>query len=180
MSVSPPGESASPPPERPRRLESVPPTPLPGQPATRKSLVLGLLFTVVIIPRSSTDGWAVPDLVTADEFTAAARQAGFAHACLDDVTTNVRPSLRRLYRLALTLYPAGVVLLRPLRLITDKQLTNARSALEQYQALQRGLRFYGIFAAVPCENRKIPILHLSGASHLVNCLGQVPSAIVGS
>ena len=91
----------------------------------------------------------MPDLVTADEFTAAARQAGFARACLDDVTANIRPSLRRLYRLALALYPAGVVLLRPLQLITDKQLTNARSALEQYQALQRGLWFYRIFAAVP-------------------------------
>jgi hypothetical protein len=41
--------------------------------------------------------------------------------------------------------------LRPLRLIIviDKQLTNARSALDQYQVLQRGLWFYGIFAAVP-------------------------------
>jgi hypothetical protein len=73
----------------------------------------------------------VPDLVTADEVTAAARQAGFARASLDDVTANARPSLRRL---ALALYPAGVVLLRPLRLIIviDKQLTNARSALDQY------------------------------------------------
>ncbi len=93
-------------------------------------------------------GWAVPDLLTADEFMAATRRAGFARACLDDVTANVRPSLRRLYRLALALYPAGVVLLRPLRLITDKQLTNARAALEQYQALQRGLWFYGIATAV--------------------------------
>jgi hypothetical protein len=93
----------------------------------------------------------VPDLVTADEVMAAARQAGFTRSCLDDVIANVRPSLRRLCRLALALYPAGVVLLRPLRLIIfiDKQLTNARSVLDQYQVLQRGLWFYGIFAAVP-------------------------------
>lgn len=93
----------------------------------------------------------VPDLATADEFTTAARQAGFSDIRLEDVTANVRPSLRRLrrlHRLALALYPTGVILLRPLRLITGKQLTNARSSLEQYQALRRDLWFYGIATAL--------------------------------
>lgn len=101
--------------------------------------------------RSWLSGWAVPELATAEEFTGAAHQAGFSDVRLEDVTANVRPSLRRLHRLALALYPTGVVLLRPLRLITDKQLTNARSSLEQYQALQRDLWFYGIVTAAHPE-----------------------------
>ena len=106
--------------------------------------------------RNWLSGWAVPDLMTADEFTGAARQVGFAHLHLDDVTANVRPSLRRLYRLALVLYPTGVVFLRPLRLIADKQLANARSALKQYQALRRDLWFYGIVtAAAPLEPESV-------------------------
>jgi cyclopropane fatty-acyl-phospholipid synthase-like methyltransferase len=93
-------------------------------------------------------GWAVPDLMTADEFTDAARQVGFAHVRLDDITTNILPSARQMYRLARVLYPLGI-LQRVLRLVTNPQLANARSALEQYQTLRRGLWFYGIVAATP-------------------------------
>jgi cyclopropane fatty-acyl-phospholipid synthase-like methyltransferase len=91
-------------------------------------------------------GWAVPDLLTADEFTPAAAQAGFTHIRLDDVTAHVRPSLRRLYRLALIGYPAAMVLWA-LGLRNDVQLGNARSALRQYQALGRNLWFYGHVSA---------------------------------
>jgi tocopherol O-methyltransferase len=91
-------------------------------------------------------GWAVPDLMTADGFVSAARQACFAQVRLEDVTGNVRPSLRRLYRLALLGHPAAI-LLWALRLRTDNQLANARSALQQYQALKRNLWFYGMVTA---------------------------------
>jgi cyclopropane fatty-acyl-phospholipid synthase-like methyltransferase len=91
-------------------------------------------------------GWAVPDLMTAEEFADAARQVGFAYMCLDDITTNIQPSARRMYHLARVLYPVGIIQ-RALRLVTSPQLANARSALEQYQCLRRGLWFYGIARA---------------------------------
>jgi tocopherol O-methyltransferase len=93
-------------------------------------------------------GWAVPDLMTAEEFADAARQVGFAHMRLDDITTNIQPSARRMYHLARVLYPVGIIQ-RALRLVTYPQLANARSALEQYQTLRRGLWFYGIATATP-------------------------------
>ena len=91
-------------------------------------------------------GWAVPDLMTADEFADAARQVGFAHMRLDNITANIQPSARRMYHLAQVLYPVGIIQ-RALRLVTYPQLANARSALEQYQTLRRGLWFYGIATA---------------------------------
>jgi cyclopropane fatty-acyl-phospholipid synthase-like methyltransferase len=93
-------------------------------------------------------GWAVPDLMTAGEFADAARQVGFAHVRLDDITTNIQPSARRMYYLARVLYPVGIIQWA-LRLVTYPQLANARSALEQYKTLRRGLWFYGIVTAAP-------------------------------
>jgi tocopherol O-methyltransferase len=98
--------------------------------------------------RSCISGWAVPDLMTPEEFTGAARQTGFTTIRLEDVTANVGPSSRRAHRLAQVLYPVSLLLLRPLRLSTDRQLANARSARRQYQALQRGLWLYGIATIV--------------------------------
>jgi tocopherol O-methyltransferase len=93
-------------------------------------------------------GWAVPDLVTPEEFTDAARQVGFAHVRFEDVTTNILPSARRLYRIARMLYPVGVVK-RALGLFTDVQLGNRRAVLRQYRVIQRGLAIYGIVTAAP-------------------------------
>jgi tocopherol O-methyltransferase len=93
-------------------------------------------------------GWAVPDLATPEEFTAAARKVGFAHVRFEDVTTNILPSARRLYRIARMLYPVGVVK-RALGLFNDIQLANRRSVLEQYRVIQRGLGIYGIVTAAP-------------------------------
>src|SRR5215203_7146937 len=52
--------------------------------------------------------WAVPDLMTPDEFTAAAGENGFTHVRFDDVSAHVRPSSRRMHRLMRVLYPLGV------------------------------------------------------------------------
>jgi tocopherol O-methyltransferase len=93
-------------------------------------------------------GWAVPDLVTGEEFTNVAREVGFEHIRFEDISPNVQPSLRRLYRMARAMYPPGRAVLRPLHLISDTQLANACSALLQYQAFQRGLWLYGIFTAL--------------------------------
>jgi tocopherol O-methyltransferase len=90
--------------------------------------------------------WAVPDLMTPDEFTAAAGENGFTHVRFDDVSAQVRPSSRRMHRLMRVLYPLGVAR-RALGLFTDVQLANRRSALDQYRVVRRGLLVYGLVVA---------------------------------
>ena len=90
--------------------------------------------------------WAVPDLVTPDEFISAAEQNGFARVQFEDVSAHVRPSSRRMYRLMCVLYPLGVAG-RMIGLITDVQLANRRSALVQHRVVQRDLLIYGIITA---------------------------------
>jgi len=90
--------------------------------------------------------WAVQDLMTPDEFTAAAEENGFARVRIEDVSDHVRPSSRHMYRLMRVLYPLGVAWQR-IGLLTDVQLANRRSALEQYQVVRRGLIVYGLLTA---------------------------------
>ena len=90
--------------------------------------------------------WAVPDLMTPDEFTAAAGENGFTLVRFDDVSAHVRPSSRRMHRLMRVLYPLGVAR-RTLGLFTDVQLANRRSALDQYRVVRRGLLVYGLVVA---------------------------------
>ena len=91
-------------------------------------------------------GWAIPDLATGAEFTAWAKEAGFTHVCLEDITPYVRPSLRHLHWIVILCYPTALFL-NKLRLRSDVQHGNTRGAFYQYRALQRGLWFEGIFTA---------------------------------
>jgi tocopherol O-methyltransferase len=90
--------------------------------------------------------WAVPDLMTPNEFTDAAEKNGFASVRFEDVSAHVRPSSQRMYRLMRVLYPLGVAR-RMIGLFTDVQLANRRSALDQYRVVQRDLLVYGIITA---------------------------------
>ncbi len=90
--------------------------------------------------------WASPDLSTAGEFDAWARQAGFVDITWRDITDNVRPSWKRLYLLAMAMYPAGVVL-RMMRLRKAVQHGNMRGAVNGWRTLQRGLWHESIMAA---------------------------------
>jgi hypothetical protein len=90
--------------------------------------------------------WAVKDLMTPEEFTAAAEENGFARVQFEDVSDHVRPSSRHMYRSMRVLYPLGVAR-RMIGLLTDVQLANRRSALEQYRVVRRGLLVYGLVSA---------------------------------
>jgi tocopherol O-methyltransferase len=90
--------------------------------------------------------WVVPDLMTPDEFTAAAEDNGFSRVQLEDVSAHVWPSSRRMYRLMRILYPLGIAR-RAIGLFTDVQLANRRSALEQHRVVRRGLLVYGLVVA---------------------------------
>jgi tocopherol O-methyltransferase len=92
--------------------------------------------------------WAVQDLMTPDEFTDAAEENGFTRVQFEDVSDHVRPSSRHMYRLMRILYPLGVAW-RKMGLLTDMQLSNRRSALEQYRVVRRSLLVYGLVTATP-------------------------------
>ncbi len=98
--------------------------------------------------------WAVPELAVGDEFASWARKVGFEDVQLEDHTTHVAPSVRRLYRLTMALYPLALVL-RALRLRSDVQHGNVQGARNQWRALRGGVWFYGILSATkPGETRR--------------------------
>jgi ubiquinone/menaquinone biosynthesis C-methylase UbiE len=92
------------------------------------------------------DGWAIPDLDTREEHLGYVAAAGLVDAALDDITAHTRPSLRRLYRMTCWAYPLAVILHR-IGLRSRVQHSNVIGALRQYQALERGLWFYGLLSA---------------------------------
>lgn len=90
--------------------------------------------------------WMVPDLATLDGFAAQASDAGFADVRPNDITHNIRPAARRLYRTGLWTAPfAG--LFRLIGLHNDHQQANWRSSIRQYRALQTDAWRYGIVSA---------------------------------
>lgn len=92
------------------------------------------------------DGWAIPDLDTRAEHLAHAAAAGLADARIDDITAHTRPSLRRLYQLTRWAYPLAVTG-RAVGIRSAIQHGNVIGSLCQYQALERGLWFYGMLSA---------------------------------
>jgi tocopherol O-methyltransferase len=102
--------------------------------------------TAHMLFREWLEGWAIPDLDTADEHLAAARNAGFHNEQLHDYTWSTRRSLRRLYKLACIATPIDWTLYR-VGLRSERQHGNVVAALRQYQALRSGLWFYGILTA---------------------------------
>jgi cyclopropane fatty-acyl-phospholipid synthase-like methyltransferase len=95
--------------------------------------------------REWLDGWSIPDIDTAEEHLAAAAEAGFADARLDDFTGTTHRSLRRLYKLACLARPIDQVLFS-LGLRSAAQHGNVVASLRQYQLLQKGAWFYGVLS----------------------------------
>lgn len=96
--------------------------------------------------REWLDGWAIPDLDTPDEHVAYATACGLATVTLENFTPRARPSLRRLYRIAVASYPFALTA-RVLRMRSATQHGNVIAALRQYQALEDGLWLYGVLSA---------------------------------
>jgi ubiquinone/menaquinone biosynthesis C-methylase UbiE len=96
--------------------------------------------------RAWCDGWAMPDLLTGEEHGESARSAGFSRIQRLDVTGEVSDSLARLYRHAVACYPIHT-LLRLVGLRTQTQHGNIVAARLQYEALRKGLWFYGLLLA---------------------------------
>ena len=101
--------------------------------------------------REWLDGWAIPDLDTAEEHVANARAAGLHEVELEDRTALTRPSLRRLYGIARMAQPFERIG-RLLRIRSATQHGNLRAAIRQWRALEQGLWFYAVLSA-----RKRPV-----------------------
>jgi tocopherol O-methyltransferase len=91
-------------------------------------------------------GWAIPDLDTRAEHLGHMAAAGLVDIKLDDVTAHTRPSLRWLYQLTFWTYPLAI-LGHAIGIRSAIQHGNVIGSLRQYQALERGLWFYGIISA---------------------------------
>jgi tocopherol O-methyltransferase len=98
------------------------------------------------VVREWLDGWAIPDLDTEREHIDAAAAAGFGNISLRDCTIFTRPSLRRLYRMALLAGPINEALYR-LRVRSRTQHCNVIASIRQYQALETDSWFYGVLSA---------------------------------
>jgi SAM-dependent methyltransferase len=92
------------------------------------------------------DGWAIPDLDTAEEHRAGARAAGFADPIVQNGTPYTRASLRRLYRRTHVGIPIDLVL-HALGLRSPTQHANVMASRIQYRLLRQGYWFYGILRA---------------------------------
>jgi tocopherol O-methyltransferase len=91
-------------------------------------------------------GWSMPDLDTQEEHRGSAAAAGLAEVRVQDFTSIVRPSLRRLHLLASAAGPVDRVLHR-VGLRSLAQHRNVVASRVQYEALGRGLWLYGVLSA---------------------------------
>jgi tocopherol O-methyltransferase len=92
------------------------------------------------------DGWAIDDLATTDEITSWSTEAGFEKVGLRNITPYAFRSIRRLHRLAMWSSP-GAALLRAVRLRTDIEQANLRSARLQWDTYTRNLWMIGLLSA---------------------------------
>ena len=90
------------------------------------------------------NGWAVESLESDAAFREGAARTGFEKIRYDDITPNVLPSSKRLYRLALPSIFFGR-LAQLMRIRSSVQTQNIVAARDQYRALRRGLWHYGVF-----------------------------------
>jgi cyclopropane fatty-acyl-phospholipid synthase-like methyltransferase len=95
--------------------------------------------------REWLDGWSIPDIDTADEHLAAAKNAGFVDVQLNDYTPTTCRSLYRLYKLARIARPIDQFLFS-LGLRSAAQHGNVIGSLRQYQLVKKQLWFYGILS----------------------------------
>ncbi|MGH2768192.1 MAG: SAM-dependent methyltransferase [Actinomycetota bacterium] len=91
-------------------------------------------------------GFLVPPLPTSEEFAATAREVGFHEVEVENATANYRQSCRRLYRIAMCVYP-GAAALHALGLRSDVQHGHVRAARDQWRGLKRGLWVFAIVTA---------------------------------
>jgi cyclopropane fatty-acyl-phospholipid synthase-like methyltransferase len=89
-------------------------------------------------------GWAVPHLATANEFKEYFERVGFKSTELEDITSDVMPHGRAIFRFGAIAIPIRWVLYK-LGLTSSEKLGNAVATWYQYTTLKKGLWTYQIF-----------------------------------
>ncbi|WP_240342429.1 methyltransferase domain-containing protein [Methylococcus sp. EFPC2] len=92
------------------------------------------------------NGWAVPNLASAEEFQSGMEECGFREVHVTEATKETLPSARRMYLTALWTYPMQVVM-HWLGLRKKAQTANFKVALAQWKIFNEGLARYYIFRA---------------------------------
>ncbi|MCU0415740.1 MAG: methyltransferase domain-containing protein [Cytophagaceae bacterium] len=92
-------------------------------------------------------GWAVPFFETKDNFDAFAHQVGFVHLDWNNITENIRPSAKRLYRAFFLGWMVSWFynIFHPK--VTEASKKNVLTAYYQYTTLKAGWWNYFIFSA---------------------------------
>lgn len=122
------------------------------RPGGRLVIAEYLRFTRPLEPKNERlihrwlSGWAIPDIETGDELRAALEAAGFENVEVRDITNGVAPSLRRLFRVSVALYPIAAAM-KALHLRSAVQHGNVVGAIDQWRSLKRKLWFYGLVTA---------------------------------
>ncbi|MGH8643487.1 MAG: SAM-dependent methyltransferase [Gammaproteobacteria bacterium] len=93
------------------------------------------------------DGWAAPNLVTPNQFRSYLEESGFVDIGFTDITSNVMPSAKRMYRTAVFTTPIQKAL-DWMGIRTPAQTRNYHAALRQIELLEGGLACYGMFCAM--------------------------------
>ena len=96
--------------------------------------------------RSWLDGWAIPDVPTAEEFIRWSQEVGFEDTKLEDISRQTERSHRELYEKSVWLEPISAVL-TGLGLRSAVEHGNIRAARDQWRAIQKGLCFQAFVSA---------------------------------
>ena len=90
------------------------------------------------------NGWAIDDFAIIENFTEQLKNAGFHHTNIEDATSKIIPSAKRLYRAYFPGFVGGVLykLFNPKPTIYGKK--NIDTAYLQYKALKQNLWTYNI------------------------------------
>lgn len=92
------------------------------------------------------EGWAVPNLASVSGFRRCLEKLNFKNVEFTDITDNVMPSSKKMFRSSILLYPLSKFFeWRGAR--TKMQAKNLSAAYHQYLALRQGAWLYGIFYA---------------------------------
>lgn len=91
--------------------------------------------------------WAIPSLALVSKFHEWLEAVGFGQIRWENITANIMPSVKRLYRLARLLSPVGIVM-EKLGLRTVTETANIQGCIQLYKSIKKHQCCYGIFSAV--------------------------------
>lgn len=90
--------------------------------------------------------WVIPDLETIDDYVQLTKEAGFVDVTARDISPQVRPSLRHLYRVSVLSFPPSWLAYH-LRLNPERTYRNHIGGLRQWRTVKRGLWAHALIHA---------------------------------